>query len=369
MKVSRYNYPHQLGEGVEELMEDFRRMLLGGHYILGEEVGAFEAQFAAYLGARHVRGVNTGTDALILALLALGVGVGDEVITQANTFNATVTAIRAVGATPVLVDADDHAFAISLEQLEDAVTERCRAIIPVHLYGKPAPMQPILELARSRGIAIVEDAAQAHGARLNGVRVGTLGDLGCFSFHPSKNLSAAGDGGAVATNDPDLEQQVAMRRVLGQRAQNQHVVFGLNSKLDAIQARILSHKLPRLDRWNEQRRHIAAMYRQRLNGLPLRFQSTSADEEHVYHLFQIRTDRRDGLLAELRSCGIDAVVRYPIPIHLQPAFDDLGWKPGQFPTSERLANELLCLPIRPDMTEAEVGLVVDYVHAFFSGGT
>ena len=364
MKVARYNYAHQLGD-VEPLMADLRDMLVGGRYELTAEVKQFEAQLAQYLGASHVRGVNTGTDALVMAFRALGVGPGDEVITQANTFHATVGAITLVGATPVLVDADPHTFLIDRSQIPGAITERTRVLVPVHLYGKPTPMAEMLALAESRGLLVVEDAAQAIGARIEGKVVSTFGHFGCFSFHPSKNLSAAGDGGAVVARNAQLDEALRRQRELVQVGQNNHLVVGLNSKLDALQARILSWKLPHLEPWNAHRRKSAALYRERLQDLPLQFQAETEGETHVYHLFQLRTSRRDALLAHLRENDIDAVVRYPTPIHRQPAFAHRGWKEGQFPVAERLAQELLCLPIRPDIGIDEIDFVSDCVRSFF----
>lgn len=340
-------------------------MLLSGHYVLCSEVADFETAFATFHGTRFVFGINTGTDALAVAMMALGIRPGDKVLTQANTFHATVAAIRIVGAEPVLVDANEDTFLIDQCQLEAAITPLTRALIPVHLYGKPTPMTNLLTLAGKNGFFIVEDAAQAHGARLGGRMVGTFGDVGCYSFHPSKNLAAAGDAGAIVTNLPNVAAQIDQCRALGQHGQNNHVRLGFNSKLDAIQARVLSAKLPHLDHWNQRRREVAQMYRERLAGLPLRFQASDPNEEHVYHLFQIRTNRRNSLLEYLRKSGVDAVIRYPVPIHLQPAFSDCGWRKGQFPVAERLAEELVCLPIRPDLSEAEIDYVAGCVRSFF----
>lgn len=365
--VRRYNYPAQFGEDVQSLLEEIARLLVNGPYVLTEEVAWFETEFANYLGTEHARGVNTGTDALVIALLASGIRRGDEVITQANTFNATVTAICLSGARPVLVDADEESFLIAEAQVEPAISGKTRVLMPVHLYGKPTPLTSLLAVAEKHGLQLIEDAAQAHGARIHGRRVGTLGSLGCFSFHPSKNLAAAGDAGAVVTSSPDLDERVSRLRELGQAGQNNHVVIGLNSKMDALQALVLSWKLRTLDDCNERRRTVAGWYKERLGHLPLRFQSTAANEEHVYHLFQVRTDRRDALLDHLRQRGVDAVVRYPTPIHLQPAFADYGWRRGQYPVAERLADELLCLPIRPDMSVREVEYVTDAVAGFFQG--
>lgn len=362
--VARYNYQHQF-EDSEELMFDLRRMLLEGHYVLSKEVSTFESAFAHYCGCSHAKGVNTGTDALVIALRALGIGNGDEVVAPANTFHATVAAIELAGAIPMLVDADEESFLMDESLLPASLRKRTRAIIPVHLFGKPAPMREVMSIAEKNGLLVIEDAAQAHGASIEGKRVGSWGIAGCFSFHPSKNLAAAGDGGAIVTGDENLARQLDLQRSLGQAAQNEHVVLGLNSKLDALQARILSWKLVRLDSWNESRARIAGWYRSELASLPVQFQRRDPVEVHVYHLFQIRTQRRDALLEFLRSRGVDAIVRYPMPIHLQPAFRKWGWQKGDYPVAERLADELLCLPIRPDMEEGEVGFVIDGVRAFF----
>ena len=364
-ECGRYNYRAQFEPGFATLLEELGAMLLDGHYVLSSHVSDFERGFAAFNGSAHCVGVNTGTDALLIALRSLGIGAGDEVITQANTFHATVAAIELSGATPVLVDADDESFLIDLPAVRAAVTSRTRAVIPVHLFGKPTPMTELLALARAKGFAVVEDAAQAHGARVDGQRVGSFGIAGCFSFHPSKNLAAAGDAGAIVTDDAALASRIAQVRALGQRAQNDHVVVGYNSKLDSLQARILSYKLARLDEWNRQRRERAALYREALRDLPLSFQRDDPNEEHVYHLFQVRSVYRDDLLAHLKRHGVDAVVRYPVPVHLQPAFQHRGWRQDDFPVAERLAKELLCLPLRPDLTEGDIAFVSDCVRSFF----
>ena len=365
MRVNRYDYVSQFGD-TDELISDIRSMLLRGGYILTREVERFEQEFAVWLGARFVVGVNSGTDALVLALRTLGVGPGDEVITHANTFYATVAAIVLTGATPVLVDADEHSYLIDAEQAAAAVTPRTRAIIPVHLYGKPTPMRRLVELGERSGFPILEDAAQAHGARIDGRAAGTIGAIGCFSFHPSKNLAAAGDAGALVTDDERYDRSLRVQRNLGQAAQNEHVALGINSKLDAIQARILRHKLGRLAGWVKERNDVAALYRDRLHGLPITWQRVDDDEVHAYHLFQIRTEHRDALLSHLTSIGIDAVTRYPTPIHLQAPFGGYGWRHGQFPVAEQLASQLLCLPIRPSMPEAEVEYVVEGARTFFA---
>ena len=365
MKVQRYDYPNQLGENFRQLMDDIEQMLLGGQYVLSKQVMDFEHAFADYLGAAHVCGVNSGTDALMLALNALDIGQGDEVVTQANTFHATVSAICKVGATPVLVDADPATYLMDVDQLQTVIGIKTRAIIPVHLFGKATEMRSILTTAANHNIEVIEDAAQAHGAEIDNHRVGTIGRIGCFSFHPSKNLAAAGDAGAICTNDAAIAERIRELRGLGQRGQNHHVRVGWNSKLDAIQARILSEKLPRLDAWNDSRRRLAKRYRDQLGDLELGFQEPGNEGEHVYHLFQVRTPHRDELLSHLQSAEIDAVQRYPTPIHLQPAFESFDWQSGEFPVAERLANELLCLPIRPNMNDDEVDYTAAQVRTFF----
>ncbi len=365
MKVRRYDYPSQFGNDISQLVEEIREMLLQGHYVLSREVHDFEEAFAKYLDVRYALGVNSGTDALLIALQALGIGSGDEVITQANTFHATVAAICLCGATPVLVDADPLTFLMNQSQIESVVTSRTRAIIPVHLFGKPTTMDGIMSISHKHIFHVVEDAAQAHGARIHGKRVGTFGDFGCFSFHPSKNFAAAGDAGAIVTNNQSLADEVARRRALGQKSQNEHVSIGLNSKLDALQARVLHYKLPQLDAWNESRRAVAESYRERLADLPLILQQIDEGEDHVFHLFQVGSTRRDELLAYLRSQDVDATIRYPVPIHLQESFSNLGWRRGQFPVAERLSMQLLCLPIRPNMSMQEVEYVAHHVRRFF----
>ena len=367
MKVPRYNYATQFVDAFPSLSTEIQRILLTGDYVLGESVTGFERHFANYLGASHAVGVNSGTDALLLTFMALGIGPGDEVITQANTFHATVAAICLVGATPVLVNADESTFLIDSEQMASAVTPKTAALVPVHLFGKPSPMPEIMSVAERHGLLVVEDAAQSHGARICGERTGTVGVAGCFSFHPSKNLAAAGDAGAIATNDSHLDEALRHRRALGQSALNHHIVIGLNSKLDVIQARVLDGKLPLLDAWNARRREVAASYRALLLGLPLQFQREDPFEEHVYHLFQTRTSERDRLLEHLLASGVEATVRYPTPVHLQPAFADRGWQNGQFPVAETLARELVCLPIRPDMTDTEIEYTATCIREFFQG--
>jgi dTDP-4-amino-4,6-dideoxygalactose transaminase len=365
MKVQRYDYPSQFSKDAEVLFSSLRNLVEYGPYIQGTMLADFEKNFAAYIGVEHATGVNSGTDALIMAIMALDLDAGEEVIVPANTFYATVAAIRLAGAKPVLVDADEDSFLIDVSMIESAITQRTRVLLPVHLYGKPAPMDSVQEIAARHGLKVVEDAAQAHGARYRGKMVGSIGDIGCFSFHPSKNLAAAGDAGAVVSNDAALDTRLRTLRTLGQDGQNNHVMIGLNSKLDELQALVLDHKLLMLDQWNEDRRRIATLLFEELKDLPVQFQSTDSEEEHVYHLFQLRTNERDRLLDHLNLKGVEATIRYPVPIHLQPAFADQNWAVGQFPVAEALAGELLTLPIRPSMPDREIEYMITAVRQFF----
>jgi dTDP-4-amino-4,6-dideoxygalactose transaminase len=366
MSIRRYDYAAQFGGDLDGVVERIRSILTRGEYDRSEEARVFERAFASYNEIEYARSVGCGTDALTFSLRALGIGPGDEVITQANTFYATVAAIVVAGATPVLVDVDENSFLMRPAEVEAAITPRTRALIPVHLYGKPAPMQALMEIANRHGVAVIEDAAQAHGARTNGKRVGTFGEAGCFSFHPSKNLAAAGDAGCVITASRELAVSIEAYRTHGQLVTHEHICLGLNSKMDALQATVLLSKLPKLDAWNRRRRDLAREYRKRLDGLELGFQREDPGEEHVYHLFQVRTRQRDDLLEYLQCKDIDAVVRYPNPIHLQPVFQKFGWRRGEFPVSERLGGELLCLPLRPDMSESEQDEVAQAVRDFYA---
>jgi dTDP-3-amino-3,4,6-trideoxy-alpha-D-glucose transaminase len=341
-----------------ELEEAARRVLAGTRYILGPEVEAFEREFAAACGVPHAIGVANGTDALAIALRALGVGPGDEVVTVPNTFIATQEAIAHVGAKPVFADVDPATHTLSPAALERALTLRTRAIVPVHLYGHPADMDPVIELARARSVPVLEDAAQAHGARYRGRPVGALGDAAAFSFYPGKNLGAAGDAGAIVTRDPDLASRMRRLRNHGRTQKYVHEELGWNSRLDELQAALLRVKLPHLPRWNARRRELAARYRERLAGwLPCVAPAEWA--EPAYHLFVIEVGERDALLERLRTAGIEAGVHYPVPLHLQPAGRHLGCARGSFPVSERLAERILSLPLYPEMSDELQDAVLD----------
>ncbi len=330
------------------------RTIAKTQFILGPEVEAFEQEFAAYCQADFAIGVNSGTSALHLALLALGVGPGDEVITVPFTFFATVAAIHYVGATPVLVDIDPTTFNLDVTQIEDRINSRTKAILAVHLFGQAADMGPILEIARRRGIAVIEDAAQAHGAEYQGRRVGAIGDIGCFSFYPSKNLGAPGEGGMVVTNRPDLAKSVRMLRDWGQEQKYRPVMRGYNYRLQGLQASVLRVKLRRLEAWTEARRANAAAYDRLLGGSGVCLPRTLPGARHVYHLYTIRTASRDALQKHLAEAGIGSAVHYPVPLHLLPAYADSRYGEGSFPVSEACAQTVLSLPVHAFLTDAQV---------------
>jgi dTDP-4-amino-4,6-dideoxygalactose transaminase len=335
-------------------------------FVLGEDVGRFEAEFAAYCGVAHAVGVDSGFSALELALRAAGVGPGDEVITQANTFIATVGAILAVGARPVLTDCDRDG-AMDPEAVAAAISARTRAIIPVHLFGRVADIEPILSLAQNRRIVVIEDACQAHGAVWRGQRAGSFGLAGAFSFYPAKNLGAFGDGGMVVTHSDAMSDSIRILRHYGQRAKYEHLVTPLNRRLDTIQAAVLRVKLPYLDRWNAYRERLADAYRERLAGLPLDLPRTEEDGRHVYHLFVIGVENRDALRAALASDGIETGIHYPIPLHRQPALRSLGYRNGAFPQTERLAARSLSLPMYPELPLDHVDRVATSIRRWCSG--
>ncbi|NLD71912.1 MAG: DegT/DnrJ/EryC1/StrS family aminotransferase [Chloroflexi bacterium] len=326
-------------------------------FILGQEVTQFEQAFAAYSEAEHAIGVDSGTSALELALRAYDIGAGDEVITVANTFIATALAISYVGAQPVLVDADPDTYTIDVGQIEGAVTPRTKAIIPVHLYGQPADMDPILDIARRHDLVVIEDACQAHGARYKGRRVGGLGDAAAFSFYPAKNLGAYGDGGMVVTNDAKAAEAVRMYRNYGQKEKYVHMLRGFNRRLDSLQAAVLNVKLGHLDEWNAARRAHARAYDQMLD-LPLVTPQVPDYAEPVYHLYVVRVKNRDAVQQRLTERGISSGIHYPVAIHEQPAYRDLGYSAGSFPVTEQYERQILSLPMYAELSEAQIDRVV-----------
>lgn len=345
----------------DELMEAASRVIDSCQFALGEEVAAFEQEFAAHCGARFAVGVNTGTSALHLALLAAGIGPGDEVITVPHTFVATVSAIRSAGATPVFVDVDPVSYTMDPRLVEGAVTERTKAIMPVHLYGQPADMDPIMDVATRRQLLVIEDACQAHGAEYRGRRAGSIGHAAAFSFYPGKNLGACGEGGAFVSSDPALVEKVRMYRDWGQERRYHHVLEGGNYRMDNLQAAFLRIKLRHLPAWTEARRAHAARYRACFAGSPVRFPQEMAYAKHVYHLYAVMAPRRDALHRHLAERGIATAFHYPVPVHLQPCFRHLGFERGQFPISERAAEEEISLPMFAELTDDQIVEVADAV--------
>ena len=335
------------------------RVLDNGRYILGEEVAAFEREWAAYCGAAHAVGLGNGLDALTLALRALDIGSGDEVIVPSNTFIATWLAVSAVGAVPVPVEPAAATYNIDAARVEAAITPATRAILPVHLYGQPADLDPLLVLARRHRLALVEDAAQAHGARYKGRRIGAHGDAVCWSFYPGKNLGAMGDAGAVTTNDADLAGRIRMLRNYGSSGKYRHEIQGGNSRLDPIQAAILRAKLPHLDAWAERRRIIAEVYREGLRHSGLLVPYVPAWAEPAWHLFVVRSEARETLQRQLAGAGVGTLIHYPVPPHRQEAYAGLGIAAGRLPVAERLAREVISLPMGPHLSIGAARAVID----------
>jgi dTDP-4-amino-4,6-dideoxygalactose transaminase len=365
MKVSFVDLTAGYHQIQAELDEAVRRVLHSGWYILGPEVEQFEQEFATYCGVPYAVGVASGTDALHLALRALDVGAGGEVITVAHTAVATVAAIEMCGACPVFVDVDSTTYTLDPNQLARAITGRTRAIIPVHLYGHPADMAPILEVARQHNLYVIEDCAQAHGARYRGQPVGSWSDLAAFSFYPTKNLGALGDGGAIVTRNPDLVARLRELRQYGWRERYVSDYPGFNSRLDELQAAILRVKLGYLDEWNAARRRLAGLYSRLLADTPLSLPVERPDHQHVYHLYVVQTRQRAALQAFLKKEGIGTAIHYPIAIHRQPAYTRLGYAPGSLPATEQLADQVLSLPLYPQLTETELQAVVQAVVSFW----
>lgn len=334
-------------------------------FILGEEGQHFEEEFVSYLGAKHGIGVGSGTEALHLALLACGVEPGDEVITVPNTAVPTISAISFANAAPKLVDIDPATFTIDVNKLEAAITPRTKVLMPVHLFGQPADLAPILEIARRHHLKVIEDACQAHGALYGDRKVGTLGDAGCFSFYPSKNLGAYGDGGLVCTNDAEIADRLRLLRNYGQRKRYYHITKGFNSRLDEIQAAILRTKLPDLDEANQRRQQIALYYDQLLKGAPVITPQRAKHGTHIFHLYVIRAPQRDMLMAYLAEQGIETIIHYPVPVHLQEAYSDLNVDKGSLPAAEKAAEEIVSLPIYPEIRDDEVKAVAECIRNFY----
>ncbi|MBF0479702.1 MAG: DegT/DnrJ/EryC1/StrS family aminotransferase [Candidatus Omnitrophica bacterium] len=331
-----------------------------GAFILGQEEKNFEEAFAKYCGAKYAVGVNSGTDALYLALKSLHVGPGDEVIVPAMTFIATALAVSYTGATPVFADAEEHTFNLDPQSVKAKITSKTKAIMPVHLYGQTATMDQILAIAKEKGIFVVEDSCQGHGALYKGKRAGSLGDAGCFSFYPTKGLGAFGDGGIIVTSNKELADQAKMLRDYGRTDRYAHKFIGYNSRLDTVQAVVLNAKLPYLDEWNQMRIDHAAYYGKLLKGIKgVVIPTVAADRNHVYQTYAVRLTHRDKVLEGLKEKGVGVLIHYPIPVHLQEAYANLKYKKGDFPVTERLADEVLSLPMFPHMTNAQIEYVCE----------
>jgi dTDP-4-amino-4,6-dideoxygalactose transaminase len=356
---------HSIKDEIDSAVLD---VLESCQFTLGSEVVKFEEEFAAYTRSRFAIGVNSGTSALHLALLAAGIGPGDEVITVPFTFVATVAAIHYTGAKAVFVDIDPRTYTIDPDQIEAAITPRTRAIIPVHLYGHPADMDPIMVLARKHGIVVVEDACQAHGAEYKGRRVGSIGDLGCFSFYPGKNLGACGEGGIVTTSNARYAETIRMLRDWGQAKKYHHTLRGYNYRMEGLQGAILRVKLRHLDAWTALRRSRAAAYAVFLKDADVAAPTEMDYARHVYHIYAVRSKDRTELQRRLQSYGVQTGIHYPIPVHLQEAYRDLGYTEGMFPQTECAAREVLSLPMYPELTNNQIEIVCaavhDNVHAF-----
>jgi dTDP-4-amino-4,6-dideoxygalactose transaminase len=365
MKVNFVDLKAQYQTIKPEIDSAIQEVISNTAFILGKAVANFEQEFAGYCGVKHCMGVNSGTSALMMALKALDIGGGDEVITTTNTFIATAEAISYAGAKPVLVDMEDKSYNMDPTKLEKAITKKTKAIIPVHLYGQPAYMDPILQIAKSKGIMVVEDSAQAHGAEYKGKRTGGLAPVACFSFYPGKNLGAYGEGGAVTTDDDDIAQKVRMLRDHGSPKKFYHEYIGTNCRLEGIQGAVLSVKLKHLDKWNDSRRKNADLYRKYLEGTEVKTPEAMTYAKHVYHIFCVRVKEREKLIDFLKGKDVYTNIHYPIPIHLQKAYEFLGYKKGDFPVTEGSMDQILSLPMFAELTEEHIKYTTDCIKEFY----
>ncbi|HEY0077466.1 MAG TPA: DegT/DnrJ/EryC1/StrS family aminotransferase [Pyrinomonadaceae bacterium] len=352
----------------EEMDAALARVVESGAFVMGREVEAFEEAFAEYVGARFCVGLSSGTAAVQLAVTACRIGAGDEVIVPANTFFASAEAVSTAGATPRFVDSDPFSYTIDPSKIESAINERTRAIIPVHLYGQTADLDPIFDIAARHNLSVIEDAAQAHGALYKGRRVGALARAGCFSFYPGKNLGAYGEAGAIVTDDPEVARMARLLRDHGSARKYEHEIIGYNFRMEAIQGAVLAAKLPHLERWNELRRRHAARYRELLAESGLTLPREMPYARHVYHLFVVQAEARDALREKLGEAGVQTGIHYPIPVHLQPAYASLGHKAGDFPEAERQAASVLSLPMFPELTEEQLVQVSEAIEDAHASG-
>lgn len=350
---------------VPQIIKSIREVIRRGDFILGDEVGKFEEEFAKYCGVKYCVGVASGTDAILLALRVLGIGSGDEVIIPANTFISTVLPIIYLGAKPVLIDIDPDTYNIDVSKIEEKISKKTKAIIPVHLFGQISQMNKILKIAKKHKLFVIEDAAQAHGSTLKNKKAGSLSDIACFSFYPGKNLGAYGDGGALVTNSKSLAEKIKILRNIGQVKKYIHSEKGYNSRLDTLQAAVLRIKLKELDGWNKQRKDIADLYNKLLLSLSVYLPKEIDGSVSNYHLYVIRVSRRDSLLKYLHERKIFAGIHYPVPIHLHKALRDLPYKKGDFPITEKYSGEIISLPIFPGMQKKEIGIITKAIKSFY----
>jgi dTDP-4-amino-4,6-dideoxygalactose transaminase len=362
MKVPFLDLKPQLNEVDKNVQKALTALMKRSDFILGQDVKDFENAFARYVDAKYAVGLNSGTDALFLGLLSLGVGPGDEVIVPTFTYIASAFAVSYTGAKPVFSDIDEKTFNIDVKKVEPLITRNTKAIMPVHLYGQSADMDPLRKLAAKHNIRIIEDAAQAHGTEYKKRKVGALGDLGCFSFYPTKNLGALGDAGMAVTNDEQVFEKLMKLRDYGRKTRYEHSSIGYNSRLDSIQAVFLKERLRRLDQWNKKRIEAASLYKKYLMDIDkIVLPHEDASGKHVYHIFAIRIQNRDRIQEVLRKKGVTAMVHYPVPLHLQEVYKSLGYKKGDFPVAERISHEVLCLPIFPHIKKQQIKFVADKI--------
>lgn len=361
MKVDVFSLKNQYEDIKDEVKASIDKVMRSGAFIVGEDVGFFEREFAEYCGVKYGIGVNSGTDALFIGCLACGIGSGDEVITMPYTYIATALGISMTGATPVFVDIDEKTYNIDVSKIEKAITKKTKAILPVHLYGHPADMDPIMNIAKKHKLKVIEDCAQAHGALYKNKKVGGFGNAGCFSFYPTKNLGAFGDGGMVLTNSERIRDKALLFRDYGRKGRYEHVLKGYNSRLDTLQAAILRVKLKHLDEWDDRRRENAAFYTKlfKEKGVDIILPYEADYARHVYHLYAVRLKNRKAVMEGLAERGVRTLIHYPIPIHLQEAYKDLGYKKGDFPISEKCCEEILTLPMYPELPEEDIRYVVN----------
>ena len=366
MKIPLVDLKAQYLSIKQEVDEAIQRVVNNCNFIMGNEVKEFEEEFAGFCSAKHAIGVSSGTDALFLALKAIDIQPGDEVITVPNTFIATTEAITMTGGKIKFVDISEETYNIDTNQIESAITNKTKAILPVHLYGQPSDMDPILEIANRHNLRVIEDAAQAHGAEYKNQRVGALGDIGIFSFYPGKNLGAYGDAGALVTNDPKIAQKISMLRNHGRIKKYEHDYEGYNCRMDTLQAAVLQVKLKHLDSWNEARRNHGNMYKRFLQDADVILPREQEGSKHIYHIFAIRFLNRDALLKKLKEDGIGVGIHYPIPLHLQPAYKYLGHKAGDFPITEKCTEEIISLPMYPELDKEKIEKIARAIKEFIS---